>query len=494
MPSIYQHCARPRRAVLFLALMTAATAWLGASSGAVMSPQSSLPSDGEIRAWLTDRIDVQHKSLGMIAGTISPGGRRLVAWGRWAANDTRAIDGDTVFEVGSVTKIFTTLVLADMVRRGEVALSDPVVKYLPANVHVPQRNGQAITLLDLATQASGLPFFPTDVPLADPVKATELIAAYSVDHLYQWLGTFTLPRDIGSQWEYSNVGVALLGHALAHRAGVPYEQLIATRITGPLHMTSTALRLPAGRIIPGHDADLRPAPAVNMPAFEPAGSLLSTTNDLLVLLSACLGDGPPPIVEDVRLMLATERRGGGFFQQAIGWWIVPMGAGDPGFAFHGGQTPGYSSAMAFDARLQLGVVVLSNSTNDSGDIAWHLMRPTFPLVTSDALKARTAKAVSEVQVPAAVLDHYVGRYQPTTGGAFTIARRGAGIVLISDDTPAEVTLHATSDREFFMTGSDVKVSFEPGSDGQAQAVVFHFAGTDTRATRIVKGWRAVPGV
>ncbi len=203
--------------------------------------QAAMPTDAEIREFLADRIDRQHKSVGMVVGIISPEGRHVVSYGRSDQNDQRPLDGDTVFEIGSITKIFTALLLSDMVEHDEVSLNDPIGNYLPAGVKVPQRNGREITLADLATHTSGLPFFPTDIPVSSVDKAIPVVAKYSVPQLYEFLSKYELPRDAGSKWEYSNLGFALLGLALSHRAGIEYEALVRRRITGPLNMKSTAV-------------------------------------------------------------------------------------------------------------------------------------------------------------------------------------------------------------------------------------------------------------
>src|SRR5208283_4407870 len=123
-------------------------------------------------------------------------------------NDKRALDGDTVFEIGSITKVFTALLLADMAQRGEVALTDPVSKYLPKGVKMPGRNGHAIMLQDLATHTSGLPRLPSNMKPKDFMNP---YADYTPELLYQFLSSYELPRDPGSKWEYSNLGAGLLG-------------------------------------------------------------------------------------------------------------------------------------------------------------------------------------------------------------------------------------------------------------------------------------------
>ena len=445
---------------------------------------SSMPTDAEIRQILIDRVDIQRKSVGMVVGIISPQGRRLVAYGAPAQGDSRPLNGDTVFEIGSVTKVFTSLLLADMVQRGEVSLTDPVVKYLPAGVKMPERNGRSITLVDLATQTSGLPFFPSDIPLSDPVEAARAVARYTTEQLYQFLSTFELTRDIGSQWGYSNLGVALLGSALANRASMDFETLVRTRITSPLRMESTAIAVSpgmAGRLAAGHDAKLQPTSAGEMPAFVAAGSLRSTANDLLTLLNTFLTHQKSALQPAMAAMLQTRRPGQGF-QQALGWWIVSLGQGDEGFLFHGGQTRGYSSAVAYDGKAGVGVVVLSNSGQNDGGLSWHLMRRSFPLASSSAEKAR--KERKEIKLDAKLLDSYAGQYQPPLGGVITIESADNALLLKSPSAPRGVRLYAETERTFFSKETDLQITFQTDGLGHVTSLSVHFAGRDTPAPRI----------
>src|SRR5450759_869092 len=115
----------------------------------------------EIRDVLVNRVDESRKAVGIVVGTIGPNGRDITSYGKLAKDRPGAPDGDTIFEIGSITKVFTSLLLADMVERGEVTLDTPVAKLLPADVKVPSRNGKQITLLDLSMQVSGLPRMPS---------------------------------------------------------------------------------------------------------------------------------------------------------------------------------------------------------------------------------------------------------------------------------------------------------------------------------------------
>jgi D-alanyl-D-alanine-carboxypeptidase/D-alanyl-D-alanine-endopeptidase len=455
------------------------------ASAQTTSPKAptSLATDAEIRKILVDRIDVQHKSVGTVVGIISPEGRRIISYGKMDPGDSRPLNSDTVFEIGSVTKIFTALLLADMVKRGEVALTDPVAKYLPSGVKVPERNGRQITLVDLATHTSGLPFFPSDIPLKDPAEVGRILANYPVLRLFRFLSTYDLPRDIGSKWEYSNVGVGLLGLALANRAGMDYEALVYSRITRPLGMESTAITISPqmkARLGVGHDNKSHATPDVDMPAFMAAASFRSTANDLLTFLGAFMGFTKSPLARAMAAMLETRRPGPGW-PQTLGWWIVLSGQGDDGIVAFGGQTLGYASTVAYDPKMRVGVVVLSNQAEDDGGLGWHLLRPAFPVKTSE-----TGKERKEVTLDPKLYDLYPGQYQPDTGAAITVERRGDALFVKFETAPQGLRLHAENEREFFIVEADVQITFKLDDQGHPNSLVVHFAGKDYPAPRVSK--------
>ncbi len=474
---------------LVLVLLAATTALAFALSvRSALAP--SVVSEDEIHALLVDHVDLQKKSLGTVIGTLTDDGRRIHSYGRRDEDDPRPLDGDTVFEIGSMTKIFTALLLADMVQRGEVALDDPLSSLLP-DVRIPERSGRRITLLDLATHTSGLPFFPSDIPLDDPAEVARIVADYPVDRVHRFLAGYELPPGGGTKWTYSNLGYALLGEALARRAGTEYEALVRERITGPLGMESTAFALSPelrARLASGHDAKLRPAPEVAMPAFVPAAGLRSTANDLLTLLEAFTGRRPSPLAPAMARMLQTRRPGPGF-EQALGWWRVKLGPDDPGFIAFGGQTAGFATTVAFDPETHAGVVVLSNGAQDDGGLGWHLLRPGFPVATAAALAARRERVGRAVTLEGTLLERCVGQYRvasgPTAGDLITIDRRPEGLGLRSPATPPEgVRLYAEDRRTFFLGDADVKITFDLDGQGSAKALTVRFAGIETPAERV----------
>ncbi|HWU54850.1 MAG TPA: serine hydrolase, partial [Rhizomicrobium sp.] len=183
---------RPRLLVLSILPALGLLAWEAPAMSQAAQSSWSVPSDADIGKILAERIDVQKQGVGMVVGVIDPKGRRIISHGALNQGDPRPLNGDSEFEIGSITKVFTSLILADMVKRGEVSLDDPIAKYLPASVKMPSRNGKEITLRDLSTHYSGLPRMPSNFTPQDPENP---YADYSVEQMYQFLSGYTLPRD-----------------------------------------------------------------------------------------------------------------------------------------------------------------------------------------------------------------------------------------------------------------------------------------------------------
>ncbi len=348
--------------------------FLGTTTFAQAPVDSPVPADTEIRQILADRTGGENLGIGMVVGVIDQKGRRVVSYGSLAKDDKRPLNGDTVFEIGSMTKVFTSLVLMDMVQRGEVALTDPVSKYLPPNAKAPERNNRKITLQDLSTQSSGLPRMPSNF---NPKDALNPYADYSVEQMYQFLSGYQLTRDIGEKYEYSNLGVGLLGHVLSLRAGMDYEALVRSRICEPLGMTSTRVTLSPEmklRLAIGHSATLNAVPNWDLPTLAGAGALRSSANDLLTFLAANLGYVKTPLAAAMAAEVSIRRpTGGPHMEIAYGWHIQTKDG--KSIIWHNGGTGGYRTYMGYDPKRRAGVVVLSNISTAEGpdDIGRYLL-------------------------------------------------------------------------------------------------------------------------
>jgi CubicO group peptidase (beta-lactamase class C family) len=467
----------------FSALAVASAALALATSAAAQTappaaPSSERLSDAAIRQVLVQRIDVDKQAVGMVVGVIDAKGRRVIAYGARDLKDRRPVNGETLFEIGSVTKAFTGLLLADMVRRGEVKLDDPVVRHLPPGAVVPERNGKAITLFDLTTHTSGLPRLPGNMAMADPKNP---YADYTESQLDAFLRSYVLTRDIGATYEYSNLGVGLLGRALAYRAGGDYETVLRQRVLNPLGLSSTAILLTPSlseRFSPGHAADLSQTPHWDLPTLAGAGGLRSSADDLLTLLAAELGYVDTPLKAAMADQLVPRRPAGGNVQVALGWHIGATPNGE--IVSHGGGTMGFQTFVGFDRKTGLGVVVLSNGAGLLGvdDLGLHLLTGS-PLKT--APKMREAKTFAP-----AVLDRLVGRYALAPEAMMTISREGGQMFGQLTGQP-RIELFAEGPTSLFAKIVDAQLTFDVGAEGPATGVTLHQNGQNTPAPRLAEG-------
>jgi serine-type D-Ala-D-Ala carboxypeptidase/endopeptidase len=297
------------------------------------------------------------------------------------------LDGDSVFEIGSMTKVFTGILLADMVQRDDVDLTDPVAALLRREVRVPERNGRPITLLDLTTHFSGLPMNPTNLA---PVKRHENpYAGYTLSRLYEFLSSYELARDPGETIEYSNIGVALLGQALSVRSETPYEALVDQRISRPLGMTHTAVTLTPwmkDHLVRGHDRAGNPVANWDLSALAGMGGLRSTANDLLTFAAANLSSEDSDLTLAMRLAHRGLRPAQGFVYPGIpiafnegrvgfNWFISRPG--ERRITWTVGLTGGHSSFLGLDLDARRAVVVLTNTgLNNIDYLGFHLLDPT----------------------------------------------------------------------------------------------------------------------
>jgi CubicO group peptidase (beta-lactamase class C family) len=353
------------------------------------------PPDEAVRAFVRPYVD-KGQAKGIVVGLVEPdGSRRVLTFGD-AGEGARPLSAGSVFEIGSITKTFTGTVLADMVRRGEVKLDDPVGKYMPAGVRVPSLNGRQITLVDLATHTSGLPRLPTGYVPPDPGNP---YAQFGAEHLYAFLKGHELEREPGAKFEYSNLGMGLLGHALARAAGADsFQALVADRILRPLGMSMTAYGR-RGALAPwmtrGHNRQGAAAPHFDVAVLAGGGGLNSNVTDLMTYLDANIREPETPLEQAMR----DARRGHHLprpgVEVGLGWMTVARGPLT--LVGHNGGTAGYSTYVAFDPGTGAGVVVLANSGDFeyADKIGRELLDPgRRPLIASPA-QAPPAAAAAE---------------------------------------------------------------------------------------------------
>ncbi|SFO74242.1 CubicO group peptidase, beta-lactamase class C family [Geodermatophilus dictyosporus] len=337
--------------------------------------------DANVTEALTRAADsAARRHVGLALGVVDARSGETAVAGRGSSGrpDGRPVDAATLFEIGSVTKTVTALVLADAVVRGEVRLDTPLRETVPAGVRVPSRDGVDVTLEHLATHRSGLPHSPMGwVPVLRSAFSTDdPYAGVSVPGLYDALGHARLRRTPGTgRPRYSNFAAAVLGQALADHLGHPdYASLVRDRVCGPLGLRDTVVvptAAQAERLAVGHGRRRRPIEPWYLLGLAGAGALRSTTDDLLTYLRAHLRPGSTPLAEALALTQQERHRSRLTGGTALAWMRWPSPGGP--VLLHGGATGGFRAATAFAPDAGLGVVALSNSTRNPEQTAVRLL-------------------------------------------------------------------------------------------------------------------------
>jgi D-alanyl-D-alanine-carboxypeptidase/D-alanyl-D-alanine-endopeptidase len=317
------------------------------------------------------------RRIGLVIGCLAGGEQRVVGYGRLRTGAQDTPDGGTIFEIGSVTKVFTGLLLADLAERDLVGLEDPLAGYLPAWVQVPTVGDRQITLGDLASHASGLPRNPKGMVRRWLGDRHNPDAGLSVEELYASLARTKLRRRPGERVKYSNLGAGLLGQALACAAGQPYEELIRERLCRPLGMGNTIIA-PSDqqrtRLATGHTRRGRAVPPLQLPALAGAGALRSTAADLLCLLQATLDPARTPLAAALERTQLPRLRMARHLEVGLGWMIAhPPGAAGP-VLWHNGGTSGFRSFVGAARKTGTAVVVLSNTARSVDRLGLRLLK------------------------------------------------------------------------------------------------------------------------
>ncbi|MDB5039277.1 MAG: Beta-lactamase [Candidatus Eremiobacteraeota bacterium] len=450
---------------VFIAALTFALAPSLTAAGA--APSLTPPSNADVQALLDARV-AHDAGTGIIVGIVDRGVTTILKAG--SSGTARPLDERSLFEIGSVTKTFTATVLADMALRREVTLDEPVQRCLPGGTSVPSRHGKPITLLSLATQHSALPRMPDNM---HPRKADDPYADYTFAQLAAFLKGYSLTRDPGAQFEYSNLGIGLLGDALADCAHTAYPRLVQARVFGPLGMRETSA-LPIGALTPvqsgllvvGRTVDGTPAAPWNFDAIAPAGAIRSNVHDMLQYVRCNLGLGPL-----AKTCLYAQQPRSTFPGNQIGlvWWtggLVPI-------VHHGGDTSGFHASVAISPDHQRGVVVLANGGDSVDVLAEHLVDAAIPV--------SKASTPDTFVMTASALDAYAGDYRARNVGYHI--RRDGETLSAQLDGQSGARIYAKAKDRFFYKAVNAQLDFTRDAAGAINGVVLHQDGDTTVFTR-----------
>jgi D-alanyl-D-alanine-carboxypeptidase/D-alanyl-D-alanine-endopeptidase len=297
--------------------------------------------------------------------------------------------------------------------------------------------------------------------------------------MYDFLSGYTLTRDPGALFEYSNLGVGLLGHVLSLASGKSYEELQRARVWEPLGMTHTAITLTPWmrqHLALGHDEGGSVTANWDIPALAGAGAIRSTTIDMLKFLEANLHPERGAL-EHAMAFAHQERAPAGNMTIGLNW-LSAHSAGDT-IVWHNGGTGGYRTFVGFEPSRKIGVVVMTNSGGaGADDIGMHLLNPAIPL----APKPAQAKQRTAIDVSPSLLERYVGAYQLAPEFVIQVSvRNGALYAQATGQSP--LRLWAETQLDFFFKEVDAQVTFVVEGES-VSALVLHQNGADQRARKV----------
>jgi CubicO group peptidase (beta-lactamase class C family) len=418
---------------------------------------------------------------GVTIGVVQHGVRRIFSYG--------TAQPGSVFEIGSISKTFTGLILAQMVQQGKVQLDEPIRALLPPDTVAKPATGDEITLLDISDQHAALPRMPDNF---HPADKNNPYADYDAKALYAFIEKHGVAHPADTPFLYSNLAVGLLGQALADRAGIPYFTLLHDQITVPLRMSDTAIVLtPAmqARFIQGYDGQGKPAHAWDLDALAGAGGIRSTADDMLTYLEAQLhpehlpagaltGPVGKTLPSAISMSHIIHAEAGNGMHIALNWFRIDA----TGSYWHNGGTGGYSSYALFNPEKDYALIVLFNASPDvpfADTLGAHIEQRLTGLA---AVKV-AHEFPKTVEVDSKVLDGYTGQYQLAPNFILTVTRDGAHMITQATGQ-GQIEIFPESQTKFFTKAMEADITFLTDDQGHATSLVLHQNGADHPAPRI----------
>lgn len=424
----------------------------------------------DIEPLVRHRILEQRAAYAAVVATLSGNEHNLIVVRAPGAPDHYPLGEDTIFEVASLTKIFTALLLATEVVNGRAQLDDPLGKYVPEGVAVARFEGREIMLADLATHGSALPLRPSNLAASAP-DAPNKYAAYTLEQLYAALPGYQLDEAPGLSFRYSNLAFALLGQGLAQRQGMTFAEALRRRVLEPLGLEDTSLEddpAAAARRAAGHDFYLERIGATSYGALAPAGGLRSSAHDLVKLLMLFLGGkGPRDLVAAARLMLTVDRPGDDEnTRMALGWRRTRVNGET--YYWSNGSGDGSRTFMGFNPARNAGVVALADAASGGGldDVGRKVLDPA-----TDVNMTVVPRPVF-VDLQEAVLLRATGTFEYAPDDVFVITRGVTGLILTAGFgqlviRPVSPTRYAS------IMAPGIWMEFEGVETGPATALILH---------------------
>jgi len=428
-------------------------------------------------------------AVGVAVGVLYDGKTGTRGYGLVRKGGSKKPDASTLYEIGSITKVFTGILLADAVHRKLVQLSDPIQKFVPKGTTVPRFKTKEIRLSHLTSHTSALPRMPVNFGGADP---NDPFAHYNRDMLYEGLGQIKLTRAPGKSYVYSNLAAGLLGQLLVDIQKAPdYQTLMRARIGEPLGLRDTFIRLDkprAARFAPAYTNTGRAGRSWTFKSLAGAGAIRSTVTDLLTFSAAALGmtklDGDKAHLKEPFRLSQQPIYKAGLLSKLLnkapkpatgcGWHIGP----GKNLIWHNGATSGYRAMMLLDTQQKCAVIALSNTTSE---FIGQVTQQIYVATTGRPVKPVTIR--QSIDLPLAKLKSLVGRYQLSPVLIFDVTLKD-GVLGAQLTGQPEFTLLPASETRFFYRAVKAEIEFTIGADGKASKLMLFQNGMELPAPRI----------
>lgn len=309
-------------------------------------------------------------AVGLTIGVIDGDKTYTYAYGETILGNGQLPDDRTVFQIGSLTKTFTGILLADQIVRGKVKADDPISRFVPDTVQLKWFDNQPVTLQMLSNHTSAIPRWEPVMKYPGFTPA-QPYAHFKTPQLFHFLDHYTPNEPPGVKYAYSNIAAGLLGELLARHAGTTYAALLQKTIIRPLKMTDTRLTErpePVERLAQGYNQQKKPEQPWVLSALSAAGGLYSTLADMLRYARANMEPGKGKLGDAIRLS-HQETFADKSARMGLGWHISK--GKEHTVLMHGGQTGGYNAHITIEPAGKTAVVVLSNLAADNG-VGWGL--------------------------------------------------------------------------------------------------------------------------
>lgn len=388
-------------------------------------------------------------------------------FGHLSRDRKKEVNGDTIFEIGSISKVFTTTILCRAIRDGKIKLSDTLRDALGKEAKLTPTMAK-ITIEELATHTSGLPRMPLN---HKPKTNDDPYVDYGRKELFEFAANFIIDEKAKGTVAYSNLGMGLLGTTLEIVLDKNFDALVKDLITDPLSMKVTGASGEGDNQAHGHSGKISVAPWA-FAALAGAGDLVSTANDMLLFGRACLNQSDSEVGKSIGVASRMRAKISDQMRVGLGWHSFEQDQRQ--VIWHNGGTGGFSSFLGFEkSSKRVFFAVVNSNGPEVTPLGFHSFFPAVPLPNLPNVVKLTDKELAPC----------VGRFR-LDGGLILEVSLVDDFLTVTIPGQATYTLYPSALNEFFLLVAAARCHFIPGKNNDIAALVWSQGGVNQRAPRV----------